>query len=96
MVDPRVYPPTTDIDLADVVRRFGPQYIARYGPRMLPSQKKANWEAGSTAATTARRRSGTTTAAATGPVPNAMPARPASGSRSDRMNCCPVIPFTSS
>jgi hypothetical protein len=41
MVDPRVYPPTTDIDLADVVRRFGPQYIARYGPRMLPSQKKA-------------------------------------------------------
>jgi Putative transposase/Transposase zinc-binding domain len=41
MVDPRVHPPRTDIELADVVRRFGPQYLARYGPRMMPSQKKA-------------------------------------------------------
>jgi putative transposase/transposase-like zinc-binding protein len=43
MVDPRVYPPKADmeIELADVVGRFGPQYIARYGHRMMPSQKKA-------------------------------------------------------
>jgi hypothetical protein len=29
------------IELADVVRRFGPQYTAQYGARMMPSQKKA-------------------------------------------------------
>ena len=27
MVDPRVCPPKADVELADVVRRFGPQYI---------------------------------------------------------------------
>jgi hypothetical protein len=34
-------PPVKDVELADVVRRFGPKYIAQYGPRMMPSQKKA-------------------------------------------------------
>ena len=41
MVDPRVYPPKADVELADVVRRFGPQYVSQYGHRMMPSQKKA-------------------------------------------------------
>ena len=33
--------PETRVELADVVRRFAPQYIAQYGHRMMPSQKKA-------------------------------------------------------
>ncbi len=41
MVDPRVHPPKTNVELADVVRRFGPQYISQYGHRMMPSQTKA-------------------------------------------------------
>jgi Putative transposase/Transposase zinc-binding domain len=41
VVDPRVDPPKTGVDLADVVRRFGPQYTAQYGDQMMPSQKKA-------------------------------------------------------
>jgi len=41
MVDPCVCPPKADVDLADVVRRFGPEYTSRYGARMMPSQKKA-------------------------------------------------------
>ena len=41
MVDPRVCPPKADVELADVVRQFGPQYISQYGHRMMPSQKKA-------------------------------------------------------
>ncbi len=41
MVDPRVCPPEADVELADVVRRFGPPYTARYGQRMMPSQQKA-------------------------------------------------------
>ena len=41
MVDPRVCPPKADIELADVVRRFGPEYIPKYGERMLPSHRKA-------------------------------------------------------
>ena len=41
MVDPRVHPPKATVELADVVRRFGPQYTSRYGDRMMPSQKKA-------------------------------------------------------
>jgi Putative transposase/Transposase zinc-binding domain len=41
MADPRVGPPRAGIELADVVRRFGPQYTARYGERMMPSQEKA-------------------------------------------------------
>ena len=41
MAEHRVCPPRTDIELADLVRRFGPQYTAQYGERMMPSQKKA-------------------------------------------------------
>jgi hypothetical protein len=41
MVDPCICPPKADVDLADVVRRFGPEYTSRYGARMMPSQKKA-------------------------------------------------------
>ena len=42
MVDPRVcVPPKGKIELADVVRRFGPQYAAEHGERMMPSHKKA-------------------------------------------------------
>jgi hypothetical protein len=41
MVDPSICPPKSDVELADVVRRFGPQYIAQYGQGMMPSQKKA-------------------------------------------------------
>jgi hypothetical protein len=41
MVDPSVCPPKADVELADVVRRFGTQYISQYGHRMMPSQKRA-------------------------------------------------------
>jgi hypothetical protein len=41
MVDPGVCPPKADIELADIVRRFGPQYISQYGHQMMPSQKRA-------------------------------------------------------
>ena len=41
MVDPRNGPPKAGVDLADVVRRFGPEYTSRYGDRMMPSHKKA-------------------------------------------------------
>ena len=41
MVDPCVCSPKADVELADVVRQFGPQYTSRYGPRMMPSQKRA-------------------------------------------------------
>jgi hypothetical protein len=41
VVDPRVRPPKAAVELADVVRRFGPQYTSQYGHRMMPSQKKA-------------------------------------------------------
>jgi hypothetical protein len=41
VVDPRVCPPKADVELADVVRRFGPQYVSQYGQGMMPSQKKA-------------------------------------------------------
>jgi Putative transposase/Transposase zinc-binding domain len=41
MVDPRVCPPKGNIELADVVRRFGPQYAAQHGEGMMPSHKKA-------------------------------------------------------
>jgi Transposase zinc-binding domain/Putative transposase len=41
MVDPSVCPPKADVELADIVRRFGPQYISQYGHRMMPSQKRA-------------------------------------------------------
>jgi hypothetical protein len=41
MVNPSVGLPKTRIELADVIRQFAPQYIAQYGQRMMPSQKKA-------------------------------------------------------
>jgi Putative transposase/Transposase zinc-binding domain len=41
MVDPNVRAPEADVELADVVRRFGPQCTSQYGQRMMPSQKKA-------------------------------------------------------
>jgi hypothetical protein len=41
MVDPSVCPPRADLELADVVRQFGPAYTAQYGQGMMPSQKKA-------------------------------------------------------
>ncbi len=41
MVDPKVCPPQADVELADVVRRFGPQYVSQYGQGMMPSQKRA-------------------------------------------------------
>jgi Putative transposase/Transposase zinc-binding domain len=41
MVDPRVCPPKGKIELADVVRQFGPEYAARHGQWMMPSHKKA-------------------------------------------------------
>ena len=106
MVDPRVYPPKANVELADVVRRFGPQYVSQYGQRMMPSQKKALSDIaacctpelgdGSTTATTAIRRSGTTTAAGTGRAPNAMEARPVSGSKSVKPSCCRATIFTPS
>jgi len=41
MVEKSVCPPKADVELADVVRRFGPQYIAHYGQGVMPSQRKA-------------------------------------------------------
>src|ERR1700691_1681176 len=41
MVDPHLCPPKRNIELADVVRRFGLDYISQYGERMLPSHRKA-------------------------------------------------------
>jgi hypothetical protein len=41
MVDSSVCPPKADIELADVVRHFGPQYTAPYGQVLMPSQKRA-------------------------------------------------------
>jgi hypothetical protein len=33
--------PASQVELADVVRRFGPDYTAQYGATMMPSQKRA-------------------------------------------------------
>jgi hypothetical protein len=48
MVKPSMGPPQTglpssgsDIELADVVRRFAPEYTSRYASEMMPSQKRA-------------------------------------------------------
>ena len=41
MVSLSVGLPKTRVELADVIRQFAPQYIAQYGDRMMPSQKKA-------------------------------------------------------
>lgn len=41
MVDSSAHSAKTGVELADVVRRFGPKYTAPYGHRMMPSQKRA-------------------------------------------------------
>jgi len=41
MVDSSVHSTKTDVELADVVRRFGPKYTSQYGHLMMPSQKRA-------------------------------------------------------
>jgi hypothetical protein len=41
MVDSSVHLTKTGVELADLVRRFGPQYTAQYGHLMMPSQKRA-------------------------------------------------------
>ena len=48
MVKPSLCPPPTgrpssgsDIELADVARRFAPEYTSRYGQRMMPSHQRA-------------------------------------------------------
>jgi hypothetical protein len=41
MVDRSVCPTKAGIELADVVRRFGPQYTSQFGPGMMPSQRRA-------------------------------------------------------
>jgi len=106
MVDPRVCPSKAAVELADAVRRFGPQYSSQYGHCLMPSQKRAlsdiaacctrEMGGASIAATTAMRRSGATTAAGTGRAPSATQARPGSGSQSVRPSCCPANIFTSS
>jgi hypothetical protein len=41
MVESTVCSPKVDIELADIVRQFGPQYLSQYGQVMMPSQKRA-------------------------------------------------------
>jgi hypothetical protein len=41
MVESTVCPPKADVELADIVRRFGPSYISQYVQVMMPSQKRA-------------------------------------------------------
>lgn len=41
MVDSSVHATKTNVELADVVRRFGPKYTTQYGHLMMPSQKRA-------------------------------------------------------
>lgn len=41
MVDSSVCPPKADVELADVVRRFGPEYTSQYARVIMPSQKRA-------------------------------------------------------
>ena len=48
MANPHVCPVATglppsgsDVELADVVRRFGPEYLSQYGSSMMPSQRRA-------------------------------------------------------
>jgi len=40
-VDTGHHPSNTGVELADVVRRFGPEYRSQYGQVMMPSQKRA-------------------------------------------------------
>jgi hypothetical protein len=44
MVDPRVCPSKVNVELADVVRQFGPQYTSQYGEGMMPSHRRALWD----------------------------------------------------
>ena len=39
MVDSSLYLAKTDVELADVVRRFGPKYTSQY--RLMPSHRRA-------------------------------------------------------
>ena len=39
--DTRVHASGSDVELADVVRRFAPEYTSQYGDVMMPSQKRA-------------------------------------------------------
>jgi hypothetical protein len=41
MVDPIACPPKAGVELADIVRQFGPKYTSQYGQGMMPSQKRA-------------------------------------------------------
>ena len=41
MVDSNVHSTKTGVELADVVRRFGPKYTSKFGQVMMPSQKRA-------------------------------------------------------
>jgi hypothetical protein len=41
MVERSTCPPKADVELADVVRRFGAKYTSQYGQAMMPSQKRA-------------------------------------------------------
>jgi hypothetical protein len=41
MVDSTAHLPKTGVELANVVRRFAPEYTSQYGHVMMPSQKKA-------------------------------------------------------
>lgn len=41
MVNSSVHSTKTDLELADVIRQFGPQYTSQYGHRMMPSQRRA-------------------------------------------------------
>jgi hypothetical protein len=41
VVEPSLGPTKAGVELADVVRRFGPQYLAQHGQSTLPSQRKA-------------------------------------------------------
>jgi len=41
MVDSNLCLTKTDVELADVVRRFGPKYTSQYGHVMMPSQRRA-------------------------------------------------------
>ncbi len=75
-------------ELADVVRRFGKQYIARHGNRMMPSQRKALQDIAATSATTAAKASGITTAVATAPARSVMAHKPGSGSPGERPRSC--------
>jgi Putative transposase/Transposase zinc-binding domain len=41
VVNPSVCTPKANVELADVIRQFGPQYTSQYSHGMMPSQKRA-------------------------------------------------------